>query len=70
MRAVRVSTPISLGHARCTAVSPEAIMVTLADGKQLWVPQSQVHDDSEVYRKGDSGKLVVTEWWAQQRNLV
>lgn len=35
-----------------------------------WVPKSQIHDDSEVYKSGTSGKLVVTQWLAEQRGWV
>ena len=38
----------------------------LEDGL-LWVPQSQIHDDSEVWQEGDSGTLVVTRWIAEQK---
>jgi len=34
------------------------------------VPQSQIHEDSEVWKRGDEGTLVVTQWWAEQRGLV
>ena len=40
------------------------------DGQELWVPKSQIHDDSEVWEVGHEGKLVVTEWWAMQKGLV
>lgn len=39
-------------------------------GQQYWVPQSQIHEDSEVWKRGDKGTLVVTQWWAEQRGLV
>lgn len=35
-----------------------------------WIPQSQVTDDSEVWKPGDQGKLVITEWIAEQKGLV
>lgn len=33
----------------------------------LWIPQSQVHEDSEVYAKGTEGSLIVTAWLARER---
>lgn len=39
-------------------------------GLYLWVPQSQVDDDSEVWKAGQTGTLVVSEWWANERGLV
>lgn len=54
---------------RVIAATELAILCVIDDDK-IWVPQSQVHDDSEVWAKGDEGTLVVTAWWAEQRGLV
>ena len=35
-----------------------------------WIPQSQIHDDSEVWRAGDTGRLVLTRWIARQKGFV
>lgn len=40
---------------------------TLKEGEDFWVPLSQVHDDSEVYQLGDRGKLIVSNWLADER---
>lgn len=42
------------------------------DGKsrEVWVPQSQITDDSEVYAVGHEGQLVVTAWWAEREGLT
>lgn len=32
-----------------------------------WIPISCLHDDSEVFAKGDEGKLVVKAWFAKQK---
>jgi hypothetical protein len=37
---------------------------------KCWVPQSQITDDSEVYKKGHVGTLCVTEWWAQKKGWL
>jgi hypothetical protein len=47
----------------------KSILVDI-DGEEYWVPYSAVHDDSDVYAKGDTGKLVVAFWWAKSRGLV
>jgi len=39
----------------------------LIDGEEVWVPQSQVDEDSEVYEKGGEGSLVVSGWFADQK---
>ena len=38
--------------------------------KGAWVPKSQVHDDSEIFKKGHTGTLVVTYWWAEEAKLI
>ena len=35
-----------------------------------WIPKSVVHDDSEVYKQGDEGKLVLEEWFALKEGLI
>lgn len=30
-----------------------------------WIPFSQIHDDSEVYTRGDSGTLIINTWFAE-----
>ena len=47
----------------------KAILVNI-EGKDKWVPISQIDDDSEVYQKGDTGALIVSEWWAVESGLV
>jgi hypothetical protein len=50
--------------------SGAAIEVEMDDGTKDWVPLSQIHDDSEVFEPGGSGRLVVTKWLAEQRGWV
>jgi hypothetical protein len=33
-----------------------------------WIPNAAVHPESEVFRKGDSGKLVVHAWFVEKRD--
>ena len=48
----------------------EKALLCRIDGKEHWIPQSQIDDDSEVYREGDEGTLVISEWLATQKGLV
>jgi hypothetical protein len=51
----------------------EAILVLIPEVDEeepQWVPQSQVHDDSEIWRKGDAGTLTITQWWAERQEWV
>lgn len=50
-------------------ISDLAIRVDI-EGKLLWIPNSQVDDDSEVWKSGDQGMLVISEWIANQKGLL
>lgn len=55
-------------EARCIRTTAFAILVEV-DGEEVWIPQSQVDDDSEVWQDGDDGELVVSKWIADQKGL-
>lgn len=52
------------------AATAKAIRVRLDDGRTEWIPQSQIDDDSDIWRDGDEGTLVVSQWIAEQKRLV
>lgn len=50
-----------------------ALLVRLPDQEEsVWFPKSQVDDDSEVFDDDENsrGKLVVSEWIAQEKGLI
>ena len=51
---------------RCVHSSDEAIKVE-SKFKTFWVPKSVIHDDSEVYKVGDEGKLMVFTSFAESK---
>lgn len=57
-------------EATCLHVTERAIRVRLASGSVHWIPKACVHDNSEVYEKGDEGKLVVLAKFAEREGLV
>lgn len=56
-------------HALHESSTKLALLIQLATGHRVWVPQSVIHDDSEVYQAGHKGKLVVKAWWANKNGL-
>jgi len=38
-------------------------------GEEVWIPTSQVHEDSEVYKTGTEGTLVIPRWVAEMKEL-
>jgi hypothetical protein len=63
---------VKIKNVRCTRATAKAILVEGGDLEEspIWVPQSQVHADSEVWKEGDVGALVVTAWFAEQRGWL
>ena len=55
----------AMGEGRCTRETEKAILVRI-DDKETWVPKSVVHDDSDVWKTGDEGTIIVKRWWAEK----
>lgn len=52
------------------AQTDKALRVRLEeDDRELWVPQSQISDNSEVWKNGDFGELVISRWFAEKEGL-
>ena len=60
----------SLGEAECVRETDAAILVELDSGDKKWLPKSIIHDDSEVWKEGQTGELVVDRWFAEKEKLV
>jgi len=45
-------------------------LLCIIEGEKIWIPHSQITEDSEVYKMGTEGDLVITEWIAEQKGLV
>lgn len=61
-------------QARLLRVTPKAILVELSKSREEhWIPDSQIHDDSELWQKaevGTVGALVVSSWCAITKGFV
>lgn len=60
---------VTLEDVKALRGTDKALLCLIA-GNEVWVPQSQITDDSEVYQSGDEGKLVVTRWIAEQKGWI
>lgn len=62
---------VTLPDVKCIASTEKAALCTGGplSSREVWFPLSQIDDDSEVYRKGDHGNLIVTKWIALQKEL-
>ena len=63
--------PVEFDDCECRRETAMAPLVCI-DGREIWVPESVVHDDSEVFDADDnaSDKFVVKEWWATREGLT
>lgn len=64
---------VEIGKGKCTFMTDKALKVQLdGEAEGIWIPKSQVHDDSEVYsdRAGaNEGTVVVSKWFADKEGL-
>ena len=66
-----VSNVVTVECWKCVHVTARAIIVKLSEySRELVVPESVVHETSEVKARGDRGKLVVARWWAEREKLA
>ena len=60
----------TLEGVKAVAETDAALLIVTADGDEVWVPKSQIDDDSEVYKKNNEGDLIVTRWIARERGWL
>jgi len=63
---------INAGLAKVVKETDFALLVSLDadDGREYWVPKSQIHDDSEVFKEGQVGDIIVSSWYAEQKGWI
>jgi hypothetical protein len=65
---------VEFNNAHCSYTSELAIRVEadwyIGPRRFEWIPKSQIDDDSEVWKEGQDGTLVISEWIAMQKALV
>lgn len=59
---------VSLPNVICKRETDAALLCEIK-GEDLWIPKSQISDDSEVFEDGGQGTLIVSEWIALQKGL-
>jgi hypothetical protein len=48
----------------------EAALLVEIEGEEFWIPKSQIDDDSEVYKMGTDGTLVISAWFAEKLGVT
>ncbi len=59
----------TIPNAWCVKETEKAIACELPEVARglTWIPKSQITDDSEVWKPDQDGDLVVTDWYAEQK---
>lgn len=57
---------VSIADVTCLRETEKAILVEI-EGEEIWVPQVCVSDNSEVWKPGDTGTLIVSAWIARAK---
>ena len=59
--------PLVIGRGTVKVSTAKAILFTLEDGREVWVPKSCLHDDHEITEEyHPEGDIVVKTWWANK----
>lgn len=64
---------VSFEGVEVVAVTGKALLVRIpdADDREEWIPLSQIDlDETTVIKQGDVGTITMTEWIAQQKDLL
>jgi len=65
--------PVTITDVECVGVNPKTGSLLCRHetwDEDKWVGQDYIDDDSEVYKKGGKGKLIVPKWLAKKANMV
>lgn len=57
--------PFAMPEGIITRETAKAVLYEFGPDK-VWVPKSVIHDDSEIWKNGESGVLSVKAWWASK----
>jgi len=60
--------PVEVEVTEVIAQTDKAILCVI-EGEHVWIPTSQIKDESEVCEDGDSGTLVIPRWLAKEKGL-
>ncbi len=64
-----MSEPVTFDDCEAIRETDRALLVRIPDldDQEVWIPKSQIHDDSEVYALGHVGALVLPGWLARKK---
>jgi hypothetical protein len=58
-------------HLDATAIKEtELALLCEIDSREVWIPKSQIHKNSDVQSEDDHGDLVISKWFAEKERLA
>lgn len=58
-------------NAKCIKQTSKAILVEAPEFEiPQWIPQTQIDEDSEVYKLNTEGDLIISDWLATEKGYV
>ena len=63
---------VSLGRAVISKQTAKALYVVTEEHGSFWIPQSVIHDNSDVWdeEKGPMGELIIKSWYAREKGFM
>jgi hypothetical protein len=62
--------PHTLGDGKIARETDKAFLIKIGE-REIWVPKSCVHDDSEVFSaENNEGTVIVKHWWSEKEGHV
>jgi hypothetical protein len=59
---------VTLSNVTVKRATDKALLCEI-HGEEIWIPKSQIHDDSEVYEADTEGDLIIPRWLAEKKGL-
>lgn len=59
-----------VGFATVVHTTESAIKVDIGTDECEWLPRSQLHDNNEIWERGDEGELWVKTWIAKEKGWI
>jgi hypothetical protein len=61
--------PVRIKNCHSVRETEKAVLIESenfdSDSCQEWIPKSQIHDDSEIWKADQKGDLVIHDWFAR-----
>lgn len=61
--------PVEIEDVEAIAETADGLLIWV-DMDEIWLPKRFIHDLSEVYAKGHTGRLVIPKWLAIKKELA